>query len=296
VFGFVFSLLIIGCSSSKTSLPTFDQDNFIGSLSVLRTIGHFSNATSFSFDGFGNIYVTDDAAQGVYKFSPQGDSLRSVTGTGTSHGQFDGPSDIDAGLTNAVAIADKNNHRIEIYSHDLIWQATLDGHKQGSAIIFGYPGGVRAASSGYYYIVDGENHRLISANPAAGTMQVVGGNGVTPGIDLRPTSIAVDASEYITASDANFGRLLTFNNSYSVVNQWRYRYANETRLTSNADEIISFDANSNVIRSFASHDLAYHGSYQLPEQITKPVVAARQNGRIFILAKDKIYECSIHAQ
>ncbi|HYM20115.1 MAG TPA: NHL repeat-containing protein [Candidatus Kapabacteria bacterium] len=291
-----FSFGLFACSSSRPALPTFDEDHFLGSLTSDRTFGHFSDASSFSFDGFGNIYVADNAAQGIYKFSPDGDSLRAVFGTGSAHGQFDSPSDIDALLTNSVVVADKNNDRIEIYSHDLIYQATIEGHKPGSAISFGYPENVRCGSTGYYYIIDGENHRLLSVNPAAGTMQVIGGSNSTPGIDLRPVSIAVDAGEYVATADANFGRLLVFNNSYLPVNQWRYRYANQTRLTATDDEIISFDANSNVIRTFASHDLAYHGSYQLPPSIVNPVMAAKAGGKFYILSKDRIVVCSIRVQ
>src|SRR5690348_10413289 len=104
-----------GCAASNSSAG-FESDNFIDELKVQYLFGNFINAEAMSIDAFGNIYVADAGAPGIYKFDAQGDSIRGVIGFGREHNQFDGPADIDASLTNSVAVADRNNHRIEIYS------------------------------------------------------------------------------------------------------------------------------------------------------------------------------------
>ena len=67
-----------------------------------------------SIDAFGNIYVADRGAPGIFKFNLHGDSIHAVIGFGEEHDQFDGLCDVDASLTNSVAVADRNNNRIEI--------------------------------------------------------------------------------------------------------------------------------------------------------------------------------------
>src|SRR5205085_2922639 len=94
-------------------------------------------------------------------FTSSGDSLRGVAGFGSEHNQFDDPRDVDASLTNSVAVADRNNHRIEIYSKDLIWQTTISGHQTGSRFQFGYPSAVKVSSVGNYIVLDEENKRAV---------------------------------------------------------------------------------------------------------------------------------------
>ena len=176
----------------RVSFPVFERDYYIGILEVDRVFGNFQNAQSLSFDGFGDVYIADADAPGIYKFTRKGDSLHSVIGVGSSHEQFDSPSDIDALLTNSIAVADKNNHRIEIYSRDLIWQASIGGHQPGSKIQFGSPMAVRAASSGYFYLIDGENRRLIGVNPTTGIQQPINTNGSTLGLQFMLAEMEID--------------------------------------------------------------------------------------------------------
>ena len=278
----------------RVSFPVFERDYYIGILEVDRVFGNFQNAQSLSFDGFGDVYIADADAPGIYKFTRKGDSLRSVIGVGSSHGQFDSPSDIDALLTNSIAVADKNNHRIEIYSRDLIWQASIGGHLLGSKIQFGSPMAVRAASSGYFYLIDGENRRLIGVNPTTGIQQPINTNGSTLGLDLRPQSIAIDAGEYVNVADANFRAIINFNNALSPIKQIRFSPANEARLTTSEDNLIVFDSRSNTIRLFNFRDLSYLGSYSLPKEARNAVMVTLHNDLFYVLCKDRVVVCSIH--
>ena len=296
LFVFSITLLLSSCSLFKPAASNFESDKYIGSLSVDRTFGHFKNAQAISIDGFGDVYVVDADAPGVYKFSATGDSIRAAIGSGSKHGEFDLPVEIDASLTNSVAIADRNNHRIEIYSRDLIWQASIEGHLPGSEIKFGFPSCVRAGSSGYYYVIDNEGTRLLAINPSRGTQQIITTSSNAGGAILNPQSVVIDPSEYLTVADVTSHSLLEFNNAFTVTKQFGYPSVSEIRLSSSSDDMIVSNQRLNTIRLFDVHGLNYRGSYSLPSEAAKPIMVAASGTSFYILTKEKVIVCSISSK
>lgn len=293
---FIFSILTLcSCSLFKPAASNFESDNYIGSLTADRSFGHFKNAKAISIDGFGDVYVVDADAPGVYKYSATGDSIRSAIGSGSKHGEFDLPVEIDASLTNSVAIADRNNHRIEIYSRDLIWQASIDGHLPGSEIKFGFPSCVRAGSSGYYYVIDNEGTRLLAINPSRGTQQVITTSGANGAI-LNPQSLVIDPSEYLTVADVTSHSLLEFNNAFALTKQFGYPSVSEIRLSSSGDDMLVSNPRLNTIRLFDAHGLSYRGSYSLPSEAANPIMVAVSGTSFYILTKEKVIVCSISSK
>jgi hypothetical protein len=294
---FIFNLLFFcGCSLFKPAASSFESDTYIGSLTADRSFGHFKNAQAISIDGLGDIYVVDADAPGVYKFSAAGDSIRSAIGVGSKHGEFDLPVDIDASLTNSIAIADRNNHRIELYSRDLIWQATIEGHLPGSEIKFGFPASVRAGSSGYYYVIDNEATRLLAINPSRGTQQTITTSNIAGSTTINPQSVVIDPSEYITVADVTSHSLLQFNNAFAVAKQFGYPSVSEIRLSSSGDDLFVTNPALNTIRVFDSHSLSYRGSYSLPPQAAKPVMVISTDTIFYVLTKENVIVCSISSK
>ncbi len=287
-------LLVVGCAAPPHSTTTiFERDTYIGSLKVVRTFGHFTEAASLSFDGLGDLYVVDSKAPGIYKFSSSGDSLHAIIALGSAHGQFDAPADIDASLTNAVAVADKNNNRIELYSRDLIWQASIEGHRPASGIQFSYPIAVRAAPSGYYYIIDAESSRLLALDPVRGLQQEITTRGSSLGLTMKPQSIAIDAGEYIDVADANFRSLLQFNNTLTPITQIKFSPANTSRLSTNGEELLVFEPNANTVRLFNFRELRYDGSYSLPSAALDAVAIYTHGNYFYILTKKEVIVCTV---
>ncbi len=291
---FIFSALLFlsSCAASNSNSNSFEKDTFSGTLRVQRQFGNFINASAISIDAFGNVYVVDEGAPGVYKFNTKGDSIRGVIALGKEHNQFDEPKDIDASLTNSVAIADRNNHRIEIYSKDLIWQATISGHISGSKIQFGYPLAVRASSAGNYYIIDGENKRAVSIQPENGSQQAISLSGTTTGAEMNPLSLALAGNEFLTIADANSHSLIIFNNAYLPQSRIRYNEIHNIKLSSSDNIIFAFTKNTNIIRVFDANDLSYKVSYVLPENLNHAVAMFVYKGEYYILTKEKVIVCS----
>ena len=291
-FGFSLLFFLSSCATSNSGSNSFSKDKFNGELKIQRQFGKFINANAISIDAFGNVYVVDEGAPGVYKFNTSGDSIRGVIALGKEHNQFDEPKDIDASLTNAVAIADRNNHRIEIYSKDLIWQATIPGHNVGSKIQFGYPLAVRTSSAGNYYIIDGENKRALSIQPENNSQQVISLSGTTTGVELNPVSLALAGNEFVTIADANSRSLIIFNNAYLPQSRIRYAEINSIKLSSSENHIYAFDKNSNIIRVFDANDLSYKSSLAMPSGANHAVAIFAYKGEYYILTKEKVIVCS----
>lgn len=290
VCAFSIILLLSSCAVTHSSSTIFKEDIFLGSLKIEREVGNFSDARSISVDGFGNIYILDVGAPGIYKFAGNGDSLRSVIGFGSGHNQFDSPRDIDATLTNSIAVADRNNHRIEIYSKDLIWQATISGHEAGSKIHFGYPETVRSAPAGNIYIIDGENKRALNIEPERGAQQVITSSGTESGIEINPAAMTISGNEFVTIADANSRSLISFNNAYLPESRIRIAEIKDVYLCSSENAIYLFRKSTNVIQIFAPRDLSYTSSYVLP--VNHAVSVFVYKDKYYILTKNKAVVCS----
>lgn len=297
MFAWAFSLLVLAsCSSApRLSIPVFEKDQFIGTLTVKRSFGHFIDASALSFDQFGDLYVTDGGGNGLYKFNRKGDSLAAVVAQGHDHGQFDRPLGVDASLTNSVAVADRNNYRIEVFSRDLIYQSTIEGHAPGSQIQFGYPSAVCRSTTGYYYVIDGERHRLIAFNPATGVQRAFTTVADEHHYELFPRDIALDAGEYVAVADVNSGGIKLFNSTGSTVKEVRYRPASEARITVSDNDLVAFDHVANTVRLFDFRELTYAGSYSLPQELKNAVTVVKRDDELYVLTKDKVVVCSIHS-
>ncbi len=131
---------------------------------TVKAIHHFRDASAMSVDQFRNVYVVESSNNSAIKISPNGDSLHSVSGFGDDHYQFNGPSGIDARLTNVIFISDCFNHRIEQYTKDFSYTGTLYTRDNiDRSTRFGYPPAVAADDGGNVYVADGENKRVVKA-------------------------------------------------------------------------------------------------------------------------------------
>src|SRR5665213_701259 len=159
VWSFVL-LFLAGCASGPrmagTSMP------ITGELVTANKLRSFPDASAMSIDQFLNVYVVETSSNAIIKLSPNGDSLREVSGFGADHYQFNGPSDIDAHLTNSVFIADRFNHRVEQYTKDLTYVSTLyTRDNTDPATRFGYPAAVAVVEGGHIYVADSETKRVV---------------------------------------------------------------------------------------------------------------------------------------
>jgi DNA-binding beta-propeller fold protein YncE len=125
------------------------------------SIGKFKNASSFTINSAGIIYVTDAATDEVYKLDTLGNDLKDVGGYGWDEGNFDQPVDVFANPL-SVYVSDKNNHRIQRFDKDLNFISLLyTRESDNSAERFGYPLSAVTSNQGDLFILDSENKRIL---------------------------------------------------------------------------------------------------------------------------------------
>jgi len=125
------------------------------------SIGKFKNASSFTINSAGILYVTDSGSDEIFKLDTLGTELKYVGGYGWDEGSFDQPVDVFANPLN-VYVADKNNHRIQRFDKDLNFISKLYTRESDNpAERFGYPLSAVTSNQGDLFILDSENKRIL---------------------------------------------------------------------------------------------------------------------------------------
>lgn len=175
-------------------------------------------------DNRGAFYVTDTGNSQVVRYRDLGTSatLSAVLGAPRSaDGQFSEPNGIDVGPDGRVYVADRFNHRIQVFDG----QGNFLGKwgKNGGAGTylsigtgpgeFHMPGQISITAAGQVYVADTLNSRVQILDADGNHQSTLGGFGFTPGSFVMPTGVAVDgdgevfvvdwATAYIQKFDAN---------------------------------------------------------------------------------------------
>lgn len=213
-------ILLAGCATISTT-TLVETTGVTKRFLISQEFGRFQDAVALSTDQFGNTYVLDRGAPSVIKYSDRGDSLGVISGFGREQYQFDMPSDIDARLTNSILIADQNNHRIERYTKDFAYSATLQRRQNDQEQLrFGYPSQIASDDAGSFYMIDGENKRVLRVGPGMRVERIVGAytNATsTHGVLVNPTKIAVDGYENLVVYDDASRALVAYDNLGNVL-------------------------------------------------------------------------------
>lgn len=213
--GVIALVLLASCASTSTSTLT-ENTSVTQTLLSSQQFGRFQDAVAISVDQFGNTYVVDRAGPSVIKYNEAGDSLGVISGFGREQYQFDGPQDVDARLTNTIFIADHNNDRVERYTKDFAYSATIKRTEAKSGEpYFVDPLEVATDDAGNIYILDGYNKHIVRVKPDLSFDRVIGAytNTSTPGGALvNPTHITVDGYENLIAFDRSTSSLIVYDN------------------------------------------------------------------------------------
>ncbi len=197
-------LFLTSCATTSTT-PLTETTAVTKTLLVSQQFGRFQDAVAISTDQFGNTYVVDRGAPSVIKYNELGDSLGVISGFGREQYQFDMPSDIDARLTNSILIADHNNHRVERYTRDFAYSATVQRRQDDQEQLrFGYPKQIAADDAGNFYVIDGENRRVLRVNSSLRPERILGASmqlNIPGGSLFNPTLIAVDGNNNVIVFD-----------------------------------------------------------------------------------------------
>lgn len=185
----------------------------------------FYHPSSIAADPMGNIFVTDNYANSVWKFSPDGDVITHWGSRGTGKGKFDVPANIAIGNNGAIYITDINNNRIQKFSSDAAYISDWDFLSDTWTECNPKPvdpidqcwskrhllGGIASGPDGNLYIVDETNNSILKASPDGTYLAKWGSMGTGNGQFDRPADIAVDGKGIIFVTDENNGRVQKFS-------------------------------------------------------------------------------------
>ncbi len=252
-----------------------------------------------SADQFGNIYVVEPSANSIIKISQKGDSLHEVSGFGADHYQFNGPSDVDAHLTNAVLIADRFNHRIEQYTKNLNYTSTLYTRDNPDlAKRFGYPAAVAVDEAGNIYVADGENKRVLKARSDYSVERVFGGYSEVARPDAvlsNPVDLAIAGDEHLVVLDNGGSSLVEFDNLGNLLERRELRVPAKSICASN-DTIFALSSDAPSVELLLGAGLTSIGSWHI-ERTTSDTTDVEdltvRDGTIYFLTRHGLYACNL---
>lgn len=164
----------------------------------------FSAPTHVAIDpGSGEIYVADGYSNAcVHKFSPDGELMFSWGESGTDEGQFNIVHNIATDSAGQVYVADRENHRIQVFGPDGKYRTQFVNLSRAAAIYIDTRHEQDLIYIGEYFSGIGTNHMGINLGPRVTVMTtdgvVVGragteSYGTQPGRFFSPHGIAVDS-------------------------------------------------------------------------------------------------------
>jgi tripartite motif-containing protein 71 len=198
-----------------------------------RTGGHrpgFSEPSGVAIDPRGSVYVADTANERIAR----------LWGEGTYLSELAGPADLGgAGLSGAgsvavsaatgdLYVADTNHNRMLVYSPAGSLLARVgagggDGSPGSAPGAFNHPGAVAVAPSGYVFVADTNNNRIVKLRPDGSFVGQFGQLGSADGRLHTPTGIAVDGAGRVYVVDSFNNRVQVFDESGRYLAKWGQR-------------------------------------------------------------------------
>ena len=287
-------LILCACSSAHRSVVS--AENPSAQLVPQKLLFAFHDAVAADIDQFQNVYVVESKEHRVIKLSPKGDSLREVSGFGQDHYQFNGPSDVDARLTNRVFIADKFNHRIEEYTKDLTYISTLYTRENSQqAKRFGYPTAVATDDAGNIYVADAENKRVAKFRADFSFERSIGGYSEASrpeAILTNPSDMVVDRDQHLIVLDNNGTSLVTYDNLGNFIARIALEEAANSITTAN-DLLYVPLANKNMVLLFTLPRLEYKTCWSIDRQMLPSSASVRSVVGPYLLTNDGLYSCKV---
>jgi hypothetical protein len=292
-------LAVAGCAAGPRTKG--DAAPVTAELIPIKRLRAFHDASAMSIDQFRNVYVVESSSNAVIKLSPNGDSLREVSGFGGDHYQFNGPSDIDAHLTNSVYISDRFNHRVEQYTKELTYVSTLyTRDNTDPSTRFGYPAAITIDEAGNIYVADGENKRVLKARSDYSIERVFGGYSEAARPDAvlsNPIDLVIAGEEHLVVLDNGGTSLVEFDNLGNLLAR-RELSEHAKAICASNDTIFVLSNDAPTVRLMLGTGVTEIGAWHVERNADDDSPAEDfgvRNGSMYLLTRKALYACRLDA-
>ena len=174
----------------------------------------FNRCTHAAMSPEGDLYISDGYGNAkVYKFAPDGRMITSWVSPGTDPGQFNLPHNICCDAEGRVYVADRENHRIQVFDGDGNFLAQWNNLHRPSALYLtpgpdpvayiGEIGPYLRSNSGWPNVGPRVSICALDGSPLA-RLGTVPSAGTGPGQFLSPHGITVDSRGDVYVGDVGY--------------------------------------------------------------------------------------------
>jgi sugar lactone lactonase YvrE len=203
--------------NTVTNMGAGNGTTVAGTGTTGSALNQFGLPNKISFDGAGNLYVSDATNSRVTKWAPGATTGVAAAGNdtaGSNLNELNEPKGIFSDASGDLYIADQGNSRVVEWTAGAV-QGTVvaGGNDTGSSLNdVAEPNGVYVDATGNVYVSDSYNNWVVKWAPGATTGAMVAGFDGASGIGVNalssPRGITVDASGNIYVVDQGNNRVM----------------------------------------------------------------------------------------
>ena len=234
-----------------------------------------------------NLYCSDEYANFIAFYDPDGERLGQWGEAGSEAGQLDRPSGLAFDADDNLYVVESRNDRVQMFTEDGQFQTGWGSSGSGEGQ-FNQPWGITIDRNGDVYVADWANNRVQKFSPD-GTFLMRFGSSSGDGGDLdHPAAVAVDSEGDVYVTDWGNKRVQIYGPDGGIITAL---WGDAMEFSNWGKEVV--ESNPDVAKAYRRvKDLSALGRFERPVGIAideqdRIIVADSTRGRLQVYTKEK---------